>query len=82
MFSLSNTLWNTEFWSARFLMCQLNPNKPFDLGFAGAYHSWIFLTSASLDLLLLKLPAAQMSAVDPGVWAHPRAPLGMFRPPG
>lgn len=61
---LATTVWNTEQWHQRFSMCQLNPRKPFDLGFAGDAYCWIFLTSASLDAFLLNLPAANMSAAD------------------
>jgi hypothetical protein len=55
MRSVSRDCWNTERWYDRFTVCQLNPNKPFGLGFAGDDYCWIFLTRESLDRYLQKV---------------------------
>jgi len=53
--------WNTEYWLNRFVMCQLNPSKPFDLGFAGDDYHWIFLTKESLEKYLQRQPFAAVA---------------------
>lgn len=40
--------WNTERARSRFDFCQMNPNKPFDIGSAGDQYLWIFISRESL----------------------------------
>lgn len=53
--------WNTEGWQNRFTMCQMNPKKPFGIGFAGDDYCWIFLTRESLEKFLISQPFAPVT---------------------
>jgi hypothetical protein len=41
--------WNTERYSQRFDMCQIQPFSPFSLGSAGDLYAWIFVARGSLE---------------------------------
>jgi hypothetical protein len=41
--------WNTERLVPRFACCQIDPNRPFDLGIAGEGYGFIFLIRANLE---------------------------------
>jgi hypothetical protein len=57
--------WNTDQWGPRFHMCQINPNKPISIGFAGDDYCWIFLSQDSLERLLRRLSSELNSRHDP-----------------
>jgi hypothetical protein len=56
--------WNTETNHNRFVMCQLNPHKPFGLGFAGDNYAWIFVTRDSLDRFITSQPFAKPAGIE------------------
>jgi hypothetical protein len=58
--------WNTEKWHSRFVMCQLNPRKPFELGIAGDNYCWIFVTRQSLDAYLRSRASAMRTTTVGG----------------
>jgi hypothetical protein len=64
MMVLPASHWNTEHWDNRFIMCQMNPTRPFGTGFAGDNYCWIFVTAETLDRLLLSLPFAQTGSAS------------------
>jgi hypothetical protein len=61
---LSSALWNTESWHPRFQCCQINVESPFAPQPFGGDYSWIFVTAASLEQVLLTQPFEAVSSRD------------------
>jgi hypothetical protein len=62
--AIPRSWWNSERLSVRFDYCQMNPNRPFDSGIAGADYCWIFVTRESLRQCLAALAPQPGSAAE------------------
>jgi hypothetical protein len=66
--AIPRSWWNSERLSVRFDYCQMNPQKPFDIGIAGDGYCWIFVTRESLRQCLVALapqPGSAAEALEP-----------------
>lgn len=71
--------WCTEVNHNRFVMCQINPRRPFEDDYSGEDFAWIFLARDSLDRCLSLLPHWQPGATQGHLSPYLRAMLFVAR---